>query len=122
MFLDDHWNLSLVNDAFGGEFRAYQVAASANYLSLQEKDKDCLLFFCRYTRVLSWASCLRTSKAFCIYATTAVLFAFLSSLILGLSFQRPVDAAPAETGDAWTSVQQLLWPYIGLRHQGPPPV
>ncbi|KAJ6666234.1 hypothetical protein lerEdw1_000506 [Lerista edwardsae] len=74
------------------------------------------------TRVSSWASCLRTSKAFCISAITALLFALLSSLILGLSFHRPAEAAPVETGDAWTSVQQLLWPYIGLQHQAPPPV
>ncbi|XP_053107399.1 inositol 1,4,5-triphosphate receptor associated 2 [Hemicordylus capensis] len=79
------------------------------------------------TRVCSWASSLRTSfcgthKALCVSAITALFFAVLSTLIVGLSFQRPAEAAPVGTGDAWTSIQQLLWPYTGLRHQGPPPV
>ncbi|XP_020656726.3 inositol 1,4,5-triphosphate receptor associated 2 isoform X1 [Pogona vitticeps] len=79
------------------------------------------------TRLFSWTSSLGTS--FCrankaVYASVivTVLLAVLSTFLMGFSFQRPAEAAPAGTGDAWTSVQQLLWPYTGLQHQGPPPV
>uniref|UniRef100_H3BCJ5 Inositol 1,4,5-triphosphate receptor associated 2 n=1 Tax=Latimeria chalumnae TaxID=7897 RepID=H3BCJ5_LATCH len=50
-----------------------------------------------------------------------VLAAFVSFLV-GLVFQNSADAAPVGTGDSWTAVQQLLWPYTGLRHNGQPPV
>uniref|UniRef100_A0A8C6KRW5 Lymphoid-restricted membrane protein n=1 Tax=Nothobranchius furzeri TaxID=105023 RepID=A0A8C6KRW5_NOTFU len=40
----------------------------------------------------------------------------------GLVMQPAVDAAPVGTGDSWVTIQQLLWPYTGLRHNGQPPV
>nr|XP_033806742.1 lymphoid-restricted membrane protein-like isoform X2 [Geotrypetes seraphini] len=76
---------------------------------------------------LSWASGLKTSF-FKVNATlwiSLLLVLFLAafiSFLTGLSFQKNVDAAPMGTGDAWTSLQQLLWPYMGLRHNGQPPV
>uniref|UniRef100_A0A673ICF7 Lymphoid-restricted membrane protein-like n=1 Tax=Sinocyclocheilus rhinocerous TaxID=307959 RepID=A0A673ICF7_9TELE len=39
-----------------------------------------------------------------------------------LMLQPAVDAAPVGTGDSWMTIQQLLWPYTGLRHNGQPPV
>ncbi|XP_061494338.1 inositol 1,4,5-triphosphate receptor associated 2 isoform X2 [Rhineura floridana] len=79
------------------------------------------------TRFFSWASSLRASicranKTLCFSVVVVVFLAVLLTFILSLSFQRPAEAAPVGTGDAWTSVQQLLWPYTRLQHQGPPPV
>uniref|UniRef100_A0A3P8STE1 Lymphoid-restricted membrane protein n=1 Tax=Amphiprion percula TaxID=161767 RepID=A0A3P8STE1_AMPPE len=48
----------------------------------------------------------------------AALLALLASLVM----QPAVDAAPVGTGDSWMTIQQLLWPYTGLRHNGQPPV
>ncbi|XP_062839303.1 inositol 1,4,5-triphosphate receptor associated 2 isoform X3 [Anolis carolinensis] len=78
-------------------------------------------------RFLSCASSLKTSfsrasKALCMSVIAAMFIAIVSFFIMGFPFQRPVQGAPVEIGDAWTSVQQLLWPYTGLQHQGPPPV
>ncbi|XP_039398703.1 inositol 1,4,5-triphosphate receptor associated 2-like isoform X2 [Mauremys reevesii] len=75
----------------------------------------------------SWASHLKTSfskanKTLWISLTIIVLLAALTSFLTGLSLQRPADAAPVGTGSSWTSLQQLLWPYTELQHNGPPPV
>uniref|UniRef100_A0ACB8FM68 Uncharacterized protein n=1 Tax=Sphaerodactylus townsendi TaxID=933632 RepID=A0ACB8FM68_9SAUR len=64
----------------------------------------------------------KANKTLCVSLVAIVVLAILSSLIVGLSFQRPAEAALVGTGNAWTSIQQLLWPYTGLRHEGPPPV
>uniref|UniRef100_A0A3P8STG4 Lymphoid-restricted membrane protein n=1 Tax=Amphiprion percula TaxID=161767 RepID=A0A3P8STG4_AMPPE len=45
-----------------------------------------------------------------------------SLMMKGLVMQPAVDAAPVGTGDSWMTIQQLLWPYTGLRHNGQPPV
>uniref|UniRef100_A0A8D0HQU3 Inositol 1,4,5-triphosphate receptor associated 2 n=1 Tax=Sphenodon punctatus TaxID=8508 RepID=A0A8D0HQU3_SPHPU len=75
----------------------------------------------------SWTSSLKTTfcnanKTLCISVIAVVFLAALASFFAGLSLQRPVEAAPVGTGDAWTSLQKLLWPYTGLRHNRPPPV
>lgn len=75
----------------------------------------------------SWTSHFRTSfskgnKTLWISFTVMVLLAALMSFLAGLSFQRHPEAAPVGIGDSWTSLQQLLWPYTGLRHNGQPPV
>ncbi|GAB0177179.1 inositol 1,4,5-triphosphate receptor associated 2 [Grus japonensis] len=75
----------------------------------------------------SWASHFKTSfsnanKTLWVSVSILVLLAALTSFLTGLSLQRPADAAPVGTGDSWTSLQQLLWPYTGLQHNGPPPV
>ncbi|XP_069718966.1 inositol 1,4,5-triphosphate receptor associated 2 isoform X1 [Phaenicophaeus curvirostris] len=80
-----------------------------------------------YNLMLSWASHFKTSfsnanKTLWVSVSILVLLAALTSFLTGLSLQRPADAAPVGTGDSWTSVQQLLWPYTGLRHYGQPPV
>ncbi|XP_053575679.1 inositol 1,4,5-triphosphate receptor associated 2 [Bombina bombina] len=80
-----------------------------------------------YSRMRSWAGDLKHSfstfnKTFAISLLVTVLLAALVSFMTGLSFQRPVEGAPVGTGGSWTSVQQLLWPYTGLRHNGQPPV
>ncbi|XP_021247560.1 lymphoid-restricted membrane protein isoform X2 [Numida meleagris] len=77
--------------------------------------------------VSSWASHFKTSfsnanKTLWISVSILVLLAAFTSFLTGLSLQRPADAAPVGTGDSWTSLQQLLWPYTGLQHNGPPPV
>uniref|UniRef100_A0A671YDH4 Lymphoid-restricted membrane protein n=1 Tax=Sparus aurata TaxID=8175 RepID=A0A671YDH4_SPAAU len=56
-----------------------------------------------------------TGKMCCF---SAGLLALLASLVM----QPVVDAAPVGTGDSWMTIQQLLWPYAGLRHNGQPPV
>ncbi|NWW44607.1 LRMP protein, partial [Pedionomus torquatus] len=75
----------------------------------------------------SWASHFKASfsnanKTLWVSVSILVLLAALTSFLTGLSLQRPADAAPVGTGDSWTSIQQLLWPYTGLQHNGPPPV
>uniref|UniRef100_A0A3B4FAG2 Lymphoid-restricted membrane protein n=1 Tax=Pundamilia nyererei TaxID=303518 RepID=A0A3B4FAG2_9CICH len=45
-----------------------------------------------------------------------------SLVMKGLVMQPAVDAAPVGTGDSWMTIQQLLWPYTGLRYNGQPPV
>ncbi|KFU87950.1 Lymphoid-restricted membrane protein, partial [Chaetura pelagica] len=77
--------------------------------------------------VSSWASHFKTTfsnanKTLWVSVSILVLLAALTSFLTGLSLQRPADAAPVGTGDSWTSLQQLLWPYTGLQHNGPPPV
>ncbi|NXD27951.1 LRMP protein, partial [Spelaeornis formosus] len=63
-----------------------------------------------------------SNKTFWVSMSILVLLAALTSFLMGLSLQKPADAAPVGTGNSWISVQQLLWPYTGLRHNGPPPV
>uniref|UniRef100_A0A3Q3W6L8 Lymphoid-restricted membrane protein n=1 Tax=Mola mola TaxID=94237 RepID=A0A3Q3W6L8_MOLML len=53
-----------------------------------------------------------------ILGSIAGLLALLATLVM----QPVVDAAPMGTGDSWMTIQQLLWPYAGLRHNGQPPV
>ncbi|XP_062490772.1 inositol 1,4,5-triphosphate receptor associated 2 isoform X4 [Pezoporus occidentalis] len=74
-----------------------------------------------------WASHFKASfsnanKTLWVSVSILVLLAALTSFLTGLSLQRPADAAPVGTRDSWTSLQQLLWPYTGLQHNGPPPV
>ncbi|XP_017601359.1 PREDICTED: lymphoid-restricted membrane protein isoform X2 [Corvus brachyrhynchos] len=80
-----------------------------------------------YNLVSAWASHFKASfsnanKTLWVSVSILVLLAALTSFLTGLSLQRPADAAPVGTGDSWTSLQQLLWPYTGLQHNGPPPV
>ncbi|KPP80088.1 lymphoid-restricted membrane protein-like [Scleropages formosus] len=51
-----------------------------------------------------------------------VVLAGLLALLASLTLQPAVDAAPVGPGDSWVTIQQLLWPYTGLRHNGQPPV
>ncbi|XP_069820036.1 inositol 1,4,5-triphosphate receptor associated 2 [Dendropsophus ebraccatus] len=80
-----------------------------------------------YSKVLSWTSDLKRSvttinKPLVVSALAVVFLVTLISFLTGLSFHKPVDGAPVGNGVSWTSVQQLLWPYTGLRHNAPPPV
>ncbi|NXT70874.1 LRMP protein, partial [Chaetops frenatus] len=80
-----------------------------------------------YNVMAAWGSHLKASfcnanKTLWVSVSILVLLAALTSFLTGLSLQRPADAAPVGTGDSWTSLQQLLWPYTGLQHKGPPPV
>uniref|UniRef100_A0A8C5TFY0 LRMP protein n=1 Tax=Malurus cyaneus samueli TaxID=2593467 RepID=A0A8C5TFY0_9PASS len=80
-----------------------------------------------YNLMSAWASHFKDSfsnanKTLWVSVSILVLLAALTSFLTGLSLQRPADAAPVGTGDSWTSLQQLLWPYTGLQHNGPPPV
>ncbi|NWU80937.1 LRMP protein, partial [Onychorhynchus coronatus] len=80
-----------------------------------------------YNLMSSWVSHFKASfsnanKTLWVSVSILVLLAALTSFLTGLSLQRPADAAPVGTGDSWTSLQQLLWPYIRLQHNGPPPV
>ncbi|XP_064510224.1 inositol 1,4,5-triphosphate receptor associated 2 [Pseudopipra pipra] len=80
-----------------------------------------------YNLMSSWVSDFKASfsnanKTLWVSVSILVLLAALMSFLTGLSLHRPADAAPVGTGDSWTSLQQLLWPYVRLRHNGPPPV
>ncbi|XP_072922164.1 inositol 1,4,5-triphosphate receptor associated 2-like isoform X3 [Hemitrygon akajei] len=46
----------------------------------------------------------------------------LGSFLIGWSLHTSVDAAAVGTGDSWKALQQFLWPYTGLQHNGQPPV
>ncbi|NXX10711.1 LRMP protein, partial [Podargus strigoides] len=77
--------------------------------------------------VLSWAAHFKASfsnanKTLWVSVFILVLLAALTSFLTGLSLHRPADAAPVGTGDSWTLLQQLLWPYTRLQHNGPPPI
>ncbi|XP_048878122.1 inositol 1,4,5-triphosphate receptor associated 2 isoform X2 [Brienomyrus brachyistius] len=52
----------------------------------------------------------------------AVLLAALLAVLASVALQPAVDAAPVGPGDSWVTIQQFLWPYTGLRHNGQPPV
>ncbi|XP_059041759.1 inositol 1,4,5-triphosphate receptor associated 2-like isoform X3 [Mustela lutreola] len=80
-----------------------------------------------YDTVAAWATNLKTSfrkanKALWLSAAFIVLFAALMSFLTGRFFQKSVDAAPIPDGDSWMSLEQILWPFTGLQHNGPPPV
>ncbi|XP_041059031.1 inositol 1,4,5-triphosphate receptor associated 2 [Carcharodon carcharias] len=46
----------------------------------------------------------------------------LGSFLIGWSFHTSVDAASVATGNSWKAIQQFLWPYTELQHNGQPPV
>lgn len=80
-----------------------------------------------YDTLASWATNLKTSirkanKAVWLSVALIVLLAALMSFLTGRFFHKSVDAAPTQDGDPWTSLEHLLWPFTGLRHNGPPPV
>ncbi|XP_062339634.1 inositol 1,4,5-triphosphate receptor associated 2 [Osmerus eperlanus] len=64
----------------------------------------------------------RTSRGVWLWLALVVVLAALLALLASLVMQPAVDAAPVGTGDSWMTIQQLLWPYTGLRHNGQPPV
>ncbi|KAM4712436.1 inositol 1,4,5-triphosphate receptor associated 2 isoform 2-T2 [Anableps anableps] len=57
-----------------------------------------------------------------LWLAIIVVLAGLLAILASLVMQPAVDAAPVGTGDSWMTIQQLLWPYTGLRHNGQPPV
>uniref|UniRef100_A0A673VB88 Lymphoid restricted membrane protein n=2 Tax=Suricata suricatta TaxID=37032 RepID=A0A673VB88_SURSU len=80
-----------------------------------------------YDTVTSWAASLQTSvrkanTALWLSVAFIVLFAALMSFLTGRFFQKSVDAAPTPDGDSWMSLEQILWPFTKLQHNGPPPV
>ncbi|XP_027626854.1 lymphoid-restricted membrane protein isoform X2 [Tupaia chinensis] len=80
-----------------------------------------------YDTITSWATSLKTSigkanKALWLSVAFIVLFAALMSFLTGRFFHKSVDAAPTQEGDSWVSLEHILWPFTGLRHNGPPPV
>ncbi|KAM4615618.1 inositol 1,4,5-triphosphate receptor associated 2 [Polymixia lowei] len=70
----------------------------------------------------STAVVARGSRGVWLWLAIVVVLAGLLALLAGLVMQPAVDAAPVGTGDSWMTIQQLLWPYTGLRHNGQPPV
>ncbi|XP_043569303.1 inositol 1,4,5-triphosphate receptor associated 2 isoform X2 [Chiloscyllium plagiosum] len=54
-----------------------------------------------------------------------ISLSILGSFLIGWTFHTSVDAASVVSGDswkAWKAIQQFLWPYTELRHNGQPPV
>ncbi|KAM4569316.1 inositol 1,4,5-triphosphate receptor associated 2 isoform 2-T2 [Odontesthes bonariensis] len=68
------------------------------------------------------AAAPRGNRGLWLWLAIVVVLAGLLALLASLVMQPAVDAAPVGTGDSWTTIQQLLWPYAGLRHNGQPPV
>ncbi|XP_041834060.1 inositol 1,4,5-triphosphate receptor associated 2 isoform X2 [Melanotaenia boesemani] len=68
------------------------------------------------------AAVARGSRGLWLWLAIVVVLAGLLALLASLVMQPAVDAAPVGTGDSWMTIQQLLWPYTGLRHNGQPPV
>ncbi|XP_050963831.1 inositol 1,4,5-triphosphate receptor associated 2 isoform X2 [Labeo rohita] len=64
----------------------------------------------------------RGTRGIWVWVALLVVLAVLLALLASLMLQPAVDAAPVGTGDSWMTIQQLLWPYTGLRHNGQPPV
>ncbi|KAK7149647.1 hypothetical protein R3I94_009075 [Phoxinus phoxinus] len=64
----------------------------------------------------------RGTRGIWIWVALFVVLAVLLALLASLMLQPAVDAAPVGTGDSWMTIQQLLWPYTGLRHNAQPPV
>uniref|UniRef100_A0A8C4I9T8 Lymphoid-restricted membrane protein n=1 Tax=Dicentrarchus labrax TaxID=13489 RepID=A0A8C4I9T8_DICLA len=68
------------------------------------------------------AAVARGGRGLWLWLAMVVVLAGLLALLASLVMQPVVDAAPVGTGDSWMTIQQLLWPYAGLRHNGQPPV
>ncbi|ELW72545.1 Lymphoid-restricted membrane protein [Tupaia chinensis] len=96
----------------------------STYSWADAEDEKCDL---NYDTITSWATSLKTSigkanKALWLSVAFIVLFAALMSFLTGRFFHKSVDAAPTQEGDSWVSLEHILWPFTGLRHNGPPPV
>lgn len=61
-------------------------------------------------------------KGVCTWAALMVILAAFVAVLGKMLIQPAADAAPVGTGDSWMAIQQILWPYTGLRHNGQPPV
>ncbi|CAO2607156.1 Inositol 1,4,5-triphosphate receptor associated 2, partial [Lemmus lemmus] len=77
--------------------------------------------------VTSWvthlqASFRRANRVLWLSVVFIVLFAALMSFLTGQFFQTAVEAAPAQEGSTWVSLEHILWPLTRLRHNGSPPV
>ncbi|XP_049617536.1 inositol 1,4,5-triphosphate receptor associated 2 isoform X2 [Syngnathus scovelli] len=68
------------------------------------------------------AEVARGTRGLWLWLAMVLILVGLLALLANLVMQPAVDAAPAGTGDSWMAIQQLLWPYTGLRHNGQPPV
>ncbi|XP_034529581.1 lymphoid-restricted membrane protein isoform X8 [Notolabrus celidotus] len=74
------------------------------------------------SRAAAAAAVARSGRGLWLWLAMVVVLAGLLALLASLVMQPAVDAAPVGTGDSWMTIQQLLWPYAGLRHNGQPPV
>nr|XP_046234534.1 inositol 1,4,5-triphosphate receptor associated 2 isoform X2 [Scatophagus argus] len=74
------------------------------------------------SRAAAAAAVARSGRGLWLWLAMVVVLAGLLALLASLVMQPVVDAAPVGTGDSWMTIQQLLWPYAGLRHNGQPPV
>uniref|UniRef100_UPI003AACB46B inositol 1,4,5-triphosphate receptor associated 2 n=1 Tax=Centroberyx gerrardi TaxID=166262 RepID=UPI003AACB46B len=74
------------------------------------------------SRAATAAAVARGGRGLWLWLAMVVVLAGLLALLASLVMQPAVDAAPVGTGDSWMTIQQLLWPYTGLRHNGQPPV
>ncbi|XP_034018980.1 lymphoid-restricted membrane protein isoform X2 [Thalassophryne amazonica] len=68
------------------------------------------------------AALAQSGRGLWLWLAIVVLLAGLLALLASLVMQPTVDASPVTTRDSWVTIQQLLWPYIGLQHNGQPPV
>lgn len=57
---------------------------------------------------------------FCVLVNINGSPAGLLALLASRLMQPAVDGAPVGSRDSWMTIQELLWPYAGLRHNGQP--
>ncbi|CAL8242116.1 unnamed protein product [Merluccius merluccius] len=81
---------------------------------------DCFLQVTAQSQPFSFTQCSHFSAM--LFIVIVFLVIIVDDWLVVLVMQPAVDAAPVGTGDSWMTIQQLLWPYTGLRHNGQPPV
>ncbi|TNN49729.1 Lymphoid-restricted membrane protein [Liparis tanakae] len=74
------------------------------------------------SRAAATAPAAKGGRGVWLWLAMVVVLAGLLALLASLAMQPAVDAAPVGTGDSWMTIQQMLWPYTGLRHNGQPPI
>ncbi|XP_078276137.1 inositol 1,4,5-triphosphate receptor associated 2-like isoform X2 [Rhinoraja longicauda] len=69
-----------------------------------------------------WDSFSKSNKGLWLPMILFFSLSVLGSFLIGWSLHISVDAAAVGPGGSWKAIQQFLWPYTGLQHNGQPPV
>ncbi|XP_051889424.1 inositol 1,4,5-triphosphate receptor associated 2 isoform X2 [Pristis pectinata] len=95
---------------------------------LTEPENDLIASPCTGNKGLSphlaelWNSFSKSNRGPWLPVILLFSLSVLGSFLIGWSLHTSVDAAGVGTGDSWKAIQQFLWPYTGLQHNGQPPV
>ncbi|XP_072097508.1 inositol 1,4,5-triphosphate receptor associated 2 [Mobula birostris] len=96
--------------------------------TLTEPDNNRIDSPCTVTKGLSphltelWNTFTKNNRGPWLPVLLLFSLSVLGSFLIGWSLHTSVDAAAVGTGDSWKALQQFLWPYTGLQHNGQPPV